>query len=112
MSADSSFRLNRRQLLTYVALGGAALPLWGIAPAQAADLPHLAVDDATAKAMGYVEDAAKIAKTETTFKTGSHCANCMLYQAAQAKGGYAPCAVFPGKQVNQNGWCRSWTAKA
>lgn len=112
MSADSSFRCSRRQLLTYVALGGAALPLWGISPAQAADPAHVAADDPTAKAMGYVEDAARIAKTEPSFKAGSHCANCQLYQAAQAKGGYGPCAVFPGKQVNQNGWCRSWTAKA
>lgn len=112
MPADSRVLLNRRQLLTYVALGSAALPLWGLAPAEAADLPHLTVDDPTAKAMGYVEDAAKAAKIESTFKAGSHCANCQLFQAAQAKGGYAPCPLFPGKQVSQNGWCRSWVAKS
>ncbi|MDE0852848.1 MAG: high-potential iron-sulfur protein [Nevskia sp.] len=113
MSSKPSFNLSRRQLLTYLAIGGVAAPLCSIGPALAADLPHVAADDPTAKALGYVEDATKInAKTEALYKAASHCANCQLFQAAQAKGGYAPCAVFPGKVVNQNGWCRSWTAKA
>lgn len=112
MSRNSDINLSRRQLLGYVALGSAALPLWHIPVAVAGDLPHLAADDPSAKALGYAEDAAKLtAKAEPTFKTGSHCANCQLYQAAQAKSGYAPCPLFPGKQVSQNGWCRSWTAK-
>lgn len=105
--------INRRSFLTRVVLGAAALPLLQMSPAHAADLPHLSPDDSAAKALAYTENAAKIdAKAEPTFKSASHCANCNFFQAAQAKGDYAPCTIFPGKSVNKNGWCRAWAAKA
>ena len=103
---------DRRRFLRLVAAGAASLPLLRFAPAQAADTPHLTVDDPTAKALGYVESASKIdASKETAFKAGSDCGNCMFFQAAQASGDYAPCQLFPGKAVNKNGWCRSYAKK-
>ena len=103
----------RRRFLSQIAIGIATLPLIRLASAQAADLPHLSPDDPAAKALAYTESAAKIdAKAEPLFKPASHCANCQFFQAAQASGGYAPCTLFPGKTVNQNGWCRAWAAKA
>ncbi|MDR3415495.1 MAG: high-potential iron-sulfur protein [Nevskia sp.] len=104
---------DRRRFLSRVALGVAALPLLRMAPAQAADLPHLSPDDPTAKALGYTNDASKIdAKKETAFKAGSQCSKCALFQPATASGDWAGCGAFPGKAVNKNGWCRAFAAKA
>ena len=75
--------------------------------APAADAPLVAESDPAAKAVSYVEDAAR-AKAA---KPGSTCANCALYQAPAnaASGG---CALFPGKQVKGAGWCSAWSGKA
>jgi hypothetical protein len=104
MSCDQS----RRRLLKNVALGALLIPV-AAAPletARAADLPLVAADDPTAKALKYVSDASKA----TDAKPGSKCANCALYQGAagSAQGG---CLLFPGKAVKATGWCASWTVK-
>lgn len=113
MTRTLDTQFSRRTFLTRLALGAAALPLLQLAPAHAADLPHLSPGDAAAKALAYTESAARIdAKSEPTFKAGSRCATCNFFQAVQASGDYGPCAIFPGKSVNQNGWCRAWAAKA
>lgn len=102
---------SRRRFLLSLATAVAAVPLLGSLEAEAAAAPHLAETDANAKALGYVEDATKAAK-EATYKKGAHCASCSLFQASSAAGGYGPCAAFPGKTVNANGWCRAYAAKA
>ena len=99
----------RRQFLTGL-LATAGTTLLPATPSLAADAPHLTADDPTAKALGYVEDAKKV--KDPAYKAGSACHSCQLYQAAQEKGGYAPCAAFPGKAVNKNGWCKAFAAKA
>lgn len=100
---------NRRQFLKILLAGSAAMTLPAL-PAHAAAMPKLAEDDPSAKALGYVADAAKAAK-DPVYKKGSICAGCALYQAAQEQGGYAPCMAFPGKSVNKAGWCRAWARK-
>lgn len=104
---------SRRNFLRLVAGAAAALPLgYGELAQSAAGLPHLALDDATAKALGYTENAAKIDPAkETAFKKGAKCDTCVQYQASQAQGGYAPCSAFPGKSVKAGGWCRAYAAK-
>ena len=106
----SSMKLTRRRflgsLIAGAALGATADPLF----AADAALPHLPEDDPAAKGLGYVESAAKAAK-DPVYKKGSACSGCALYQAAQEKGGYAPCAAFPGKAVSKNGWCKAFAAK-
>lgn len=103
--------LTRRRLLG-AALASIATSTLIPTSAIAADLPKLAESDPSAQALGYVENTAKIdPKKEPTFQKGRACAGCTLYQTAQASGGYAPCAAFPGKQVNANGWCRAFTPK-
>ena len=103
---------DRRRFLSRIALGAAALPFINLAPAQAADLPHLSPDDPTAKALGYTNDASKLdPKTETAFKPGSACAKCALY-TAPASGDWGACGAFAGKAVNKGGWCRAFAAKA
>ncbi len=107
----STYTTRRLFLKTILATAAAgALPVSFLA--QAADLPKLAEDDPSAKALGYLANAAKLdSSKEAAFKKGSTCAGCALYQAAQEKGGFAPCAAFPGKTVSKSGWCRAWAAK-
>jgi len=103
---------NRRRFLKGVIATAAVALLPAGLPAQAADPVKLTEDDPTAKALGYVASAGKLDATrEAAFKKGSTCGNCMLYQAAQEKAGFAPCAAFPGKTVSKAGWCRAWAAK-
>jgi len=108
---NDSFVDRRRFLKVAAATAAVALLPAGL-PARAADAVKLTEDDPTAKALGYVANAGKVDATkEAAFKKGSTCGNCMLYQAAQDKGGFAPCAAFPGKTVSKAGWCRAWAAK-
>jgi len=99
---------SRRHLLTKVALGLALIPIAAVPlrVAIAADPPLVSADDATAKALKYVNDVSKTPDA----KPGSNCGNCSLYQGAggSAQGG---CLLFPGKSVKAAGWCSSWTVK-
>lgn len=91
-----------------------------VAPVAAVVLPRIALaqdlptvdpaTDATAKALHYVDDAAK-AKDNPSFKAGSDCANCQFY-TGKAGAELGPCALFPGKSVHAKGWCASWAKKA
>lgn len=105
---------SRRNFLRGIVWGTAALPLLRATDLIAAEaLPHLAESDATATALGYIENAVKVdVAKETAFKKGSNCANCVLYQNAAEQNGHAPCSAFPGKSVNAKGWCRVWAAKS
>lgn len=108
----NSVSSSRRRFLMGLASAAALAPLLRVQAAHAVDVPHLAESDASAKALGYVENASKLDPTkEATFKKGSKCSGCALYQTTQAAGGYAPCAAFAGKSVNANGWCRAFSAK-
>lgn len=101
---------DRRRFLSRIALGAAALPLLRLAPAQAADLPHLSPDDPTAKALGYTNDASS-AKADPVYKAGSSCSKCALF-TAPASGDWGACGAFAGKAVNKSGWCKAFAAKA
>ena len=100
---------SRRQFLHGLALAAGGIPMLRAVDAGAAATPHLSPDDATAKSLGYTEDASKV--SDPAFKAGSKCKGCAQYQAAQESGGYAPCTIFQGKSVNANGWCKAFVAK-
>ncbi|WEM43708.1 high-potential iron-sulfur protein [Photobacterium sp. DA100] len=72
-----------------------------VKPAHASELPHLTEDDPQAKALQYVHQAADSDK---------HCGNCALIQGDDGDE-WRPCAIFPGKAVNANGWCSAWVKK-
>jgi hypothetical protein len=111
-SNDSGVSPARRLFLARLAAGAAVLPLLGT-QAVAGPLPHLLPDDPAAKALNYTPDAAKMdPKAEPSFKSGSHCGACVLFQGSAATGDFAPCTAFPGKSVNQNGWCRAFSPAA
>jgi len=76
---------------------GAALPL--VDPAK----------DPTAKALGYVANAAST--KDAAHKAGSICGNCAIYQG-KGSDKQGPCSIFPGKAVAAAGWCKSWVKKA
>ncbi|HEY8270505.1 MAG TPA: high-potential iron-sulfur protein [Pseudobdellovibrionaceae bacterium] len=65
--------------------------------------------EATAKAVGYVEESTKSPKA-----AGNKCANCILFVKPEKKNGkeVGSCAIFPNKFVVANGYCNSWAKKA
>jgi hypothetical protein len=97
----------RRRLLKRLALGvslaPAAADLWRAALAASPAPPLISVDSPEAKAVHYVEDASD-AQGATP---GNRCGNCGLYQGVSGAT-QGPCQLFPGKDVKQAGWCRSW----
>lgn len=80
--------------------------------ADAPALPPVEADNATAKALGYVEDATK---TDTAkykqYQAGQHCENCRLLQG-KVGDARRPCQLFPGKSVSVKGWCAGWVKLA
>lgn len=112
----SAINKTRRDFITLIAGGIAAIPvlnLVGTLRAEAQELPHVdEANDPTAKALQYVHDATKAARVDKagTPAANQNCANCQLIQSDS--GDWRPCALFPGKAVNANGWCLSWTPKS
>lgn len=109
---------SRRDAMKLVLGGLATVPLMnlvGMAAAHAEDLPHVdPATDPTAQALKYHEDATQADRAGTA-RPGKppeeqHCANCQFVLADA--GEWRPCSLFPGKAVNENGWCASWTLKA
>lgn len=107
---SEEIRSARRQFLRLAGTAAAAVALLGSLPrrALAAALPHLsAANNATAKALHYVEDDSK---APAPHKPGQDCAKCMHYQG-KAGQPYGGCAIFPGFDVNAKGWCAGFQAK-
>lgn len=93
----------RRRLLQGLALG-VPLAALGMKPrAHAAAAQLLDAASPAARAVKYVEDAARASGAAR----GSTCANCALYQGAEGSK-QGPCQIFPGWQVKAGGWCTSW----
>jgi High potential iron-sulfur protein len=106
-------QLSRRYFLA--ASGAALIAPLGLAlvstRVQAAELPHLDEADATAAALGYKHDTAKVdAAKYPSHKPAQVCAGCSLVQGA-ATDAWRPCGIFPGKAVNAKGWCAAFAAK-
>jgi hypothetical protein len=103
-------RLSRRSALALLALGGAgalapALPASGEAAAR--------VDpkDPAARALGYVENAARVDPHKfPNFISGSSCDNCLQLEGKPGNE-YRPCKVFQDKLVAVGGWCSAWAAE-
>jgi hypothetical protein len=98
----------RRHFLSVAGTAAGALALAGALPrrAHADDLPHQTLDDPTAKALNYTEDASKAAPPH---QPGQACSNCNFFHGGAT--GYGPCDLFPGKSVNAKGWCSGYAKK-
>ena len=101
---------NRRVFLMTVAAGTTAL-----AAAQRmafAAEPDLTSSDPQAAALGYVPDTTKAdQKKYPKHAADQHCGNCALHTAI-AGSNKGHCSLFPGKLVENNGWCSAWAKKA
>jgi hypothetical protein len=97
----------RRRFFALASTGIGAAALISALPrdAFADDLPHLTLDDPTAKALNYTEDASK---APAPHQAGQTCANCNFFHGAA---GYGPCDLFPGKSTNAKGWCSGYAKK-
>lgn len=100
----------RRRFLKFAGGAAAALVLLGSLPRRVwAALPHLSqANNATAKALHYVEDDTK---APPPHKAGQRCDVCVHYQGKPGEA-YGPCAIFPGFAVNAKGWCAGFQAKS
>lgn len=105
-STMSTTDTSRRRFLLRTAAATAALPLLALLPDRQsiAALPPLPVTNAQAKALHYIEDAAKT--DQSTRKPDSFCDNCQFHLPATNG-----CSIFPGFSVAPKGWCSAWALK-
>jgi hypothetical protein len=74
--------------------------------------PRLNENDEQAEKLGYRHDATTVDKKKSpTYKPGDTCGNCQLFQGKAGTDEWAPCPIFPGKQVSVHGWCSSYMKK-
>ena len=107
MRDESLTRRTFLQTLAVAVPAGAAM-LHG--EAQAQDLVKLDINDPTAKALVYVEDAATVDTANplaARFEAGQDCSNCVQIQGEEGAA-FRPCGIFPGKLVANKGWCSVW----
>lgn len=102
----------RRQFLLVSATAVVASAAFGGRVHAQAALPELTETDATAAALGYKADTAKVdAAKYPNHKPTQNCANCKLILGADGEA-LRPCSIFPGKAVSAKGWCAAYAAKA
>jgi hypothetical protein len=106
-------KMTRRAIVKSGLIAGALVPAFGLLgnTAGAAALPALDPSDPTAKALGFVTDAAKVSASENpTYKPTQKCGTCaqFLGKAGDASGG---CNIFAGHSVPVGGWCKVYAPK-
>jgi High potential iron-sulfur protein len=104
--------ISRRDALKGLATAAGALAAIPVVQAESAPInPHVKLDDPTAVALGYHDDAKKVdAKTFTTYQPGQMCSNCLQLNG-KAGDSWRPCNLFPGKLVAAGGWCKVYLKK-
>jgi len=113
--AKRTVDLGRRKAIKLTLTGVAAIPVAGLiggGVAYSQDLPELAEDDPAAVGLKYVRDASEAERADKAGTAGADqfCKNCQFIGADS--GEWRPCSLFPGKSVNENGWCTAWAPKA
>ena len=102
-------KIARRQFIQLSAVAAAGYFIRPGVPA-AQEMPHLDPESDQAKALNYTHDASTVDPAMFTQSAeNQHCANCALIQGEE--GEWRPCQIFPGKLVNENGWCSVWAPK-
>ncbi|NEV61311.1 high-potential iron-sulfur protein [Thiorhodococcus minor] len=117
--SDKPMSKSRRDAVKVMLGTAAAIPvinMVGLGTAHAQPDNAVTMDDPTAQALKYHPDAAASERVSAA-RPGlppeeQHCANCNFLLADVGEGDYQGCQLFPGKLINVNGWCASWTLKA
>ncbi|NMH60808.1 high-potential iron-sulfur protein [Alteromonas ponticola] len=91
---------NRRDFLKVSGKSLIGLTLGGVA-LRAFAQEQLQASDPTAEALKY---------TPKSPEASANCGNCMYIQGKEGEQ-HRPCAIFPGKLVNVNGWCTAWVKR-
>lgn len=80
-------------------------------PPDPSTFPHLDERDPHARAVGYVEDVARVdRKAWPKLTPGSTCDNCALYRVPAQP--WSECTLFPRKLVAAKGWCDAYVRRA
>lgn len=99
-------RIALRSLLA-ACTGGLALLRSPVLRAQANARPLLRPDEPVAKAIGYVEVAAKVdVAANPGYRRGQSCTTCVYVERSTAK--QRGCSLVPGRTVLPAGWCQRW----
>ncbi|MGA9028077.1 MAG: high-potential iron-sulfur protein [Steroidobacteraceae bacterium] len=110
MRLGPTCRLSRRSLIQG-GLAAALLPALRSSDAAAAPaLTPLDPKEPAAASLGYTTDSATVdGKAIPNHAPDQKCANCVQFRgaASDAMGG---CAIFPGRSVAANGWCKLWAS--
>lgn len=105
-------KIARRQFIQLSAVAAAGCFMRPGNPALAQDQEKLSEDDPMAQSLKYVHDASKVdPASRPNPAEEQNCANCALIQGDEGEE-WRPCQIFPGKLVNNNGWCSVWAPKA
>jgi hypothetical protein len=93
----------------FLLIGVSAAPVLALSREALADTPKLSESDPKARAVGYVEDAARVDKAKyPNFAAGQSCGNCSLFQG-KSTDAWGGCTLFGDQQVAAKGWCASYT---
>ena len=114
MSSQIENSTSRRQFLKVAAGTATAAVVVGLLPrtARAGGLPHLSPGNPAAQALGYVDNTALVDNAKFPNHTKAQkCANC-AFCGAKPGAPWGPCQLFPGFQVNTDGWCSAHKMKA
>jgi hypothetical protein len=105
-------KIRRRQFIQLSAAAAAGTVVLPVPKVRAQDeMPKLTEDDPMAQAMQYVNDSSTVdPASRPNPAEDQKCSNCALIQGDS--GAWRPCQIFPGKLVNENGWCSVWAPKA
>ncbi|MDO6461819.1 high-potential iron-sulfur protein [Granulosicoccaceae sp. 1_MG-2023] len=109
--SEKPMNKTRRSSLKLMLGGLAAIPVVAQVRVAHADEP-VSETDPMAVALKYVADATKADRADKAGVAGADqfCHNCMQVKADS--GEWRGCNLFPGKLVNENGWCSAWVKKA
>ncbi len=78
---------------------------------KAQDMPHIEESDPVAQSLKYVHDASAVDPASRANPAPEQdCSNCALIQGDEGAQ-WRPCMIFPGKLVNNTGWCSVWSPK-
>jgi hypothetical protein len=100
--------MNRDRRVFMLVVG--AVSATAVSPVRA-QTTHLDEKDPQAAALGYVEDTAKVDEAKFPKHAATQtCSRCALGQFKTSES-YANCTLFPGKQVNANGWCSAFVKR-